>query len=331
MRKTLTIHLFLVFCKVQAQQPKLLSLKLLSNFDSTQCAVCYLKADVGKGNTSIEFDSKIVIKTSDKRFGSSDGFGYFTPEGKEVAYVKRNRDLGQTFRYNGKEKAKIKAITVRTGWGTNAVRGGMYGQKLSIQWFEVNGNGKLNKNGTDTTEALHGWPHDRVDKYINPDRDDFIEGETYRSAALYSGATFPTKIDFGFTPADSVQPDHEKNKGRYLQFSFDESATATLEPGKQYAFLIMIDSIGQNRAFALANNFYGSYPEGHGIRRDGDGTFPPKALDLSLPLEHPVNKSAIKSAKFPTDLKKRMQISPGTNGYPDVDTWRDLWFCIEVR
>ena len=28
-------------------------------------------------------------------------------------------------------------------------------------------------------------------------------------------------------------------------------------------------------------------------------------------------------------MKDRLAIQPGTLGYPDVDTYRDLWFVIE--
>ncbi|MGQ9620576.1 MAG: hypothetical protein ACUVTX_06270 [Bacteroidales bacterium] len=41
------------------------------------------------------------------------------------------------------------------------------------------------------------------------------------------------------------------------------------------------------------------------------------------------NREALASARFPADFVKRTSISPGTNGYPDVDTWRDLVFYIE--
>jgi pyruvate dehydrogenase E2 component (dihydrolipoamide acetyltransferase) len=35
------------------------------------------------------------------------------------------------------------------------------------------------------------------------------------------------------------------------------------------------------------------------------------------------------SATFPTAMEARLAIQPGTLGYPDVDTYRDLYFIIE--
>lgn len=83
--------------------------------------------------------------------------------------------------------------------------------------------------------------------------------------------------------------------------------------------------------FTLANHYWGSYTKGHAIRRDGNGEFPPVPADPALDFHHPRNKLAFESAHFPADLIKRSSIPPGTNGYPDVDTFRDLTFYIEAR
>lgn len=330
LKHILFAHILMIFNLGFGQESRILSLKLVNNFEQDKCKICYLEADTGKGNTSVDFDTKVKVKFSYYTNTSHTDYGYFTLDGKEVAYAKRNRDLGQTFTQNFNTPHKIKSLTVRTGWGNNAIKPGIFGQKLSLQWFEVTGEAKVNNNGTDSSmQALHGYPHDRINQPISSERDDYIEGETYKSMGIFRGAVFPTPSEFGYTAQDSIYPNHPYNKGRYLQFVFDESAAITLFPNKNYAFLIMIDSMGTDKAFTLANKYYGTYPHGHGIRREGNGKFPPKAINPSFPTNHPKNRKAIESAKLPVNFKKRAKIMPGTNGYPDVDTWRDFWFCIE--
>lgn len=125
-----------------------------------------------------------------------------------------------------------------------------------------------------------------------------------------------------------VSPDDQKLKGRYLRFEIPLSANIFLQPQKQYAFGVMIDEMGPEAGFSLANNYYGSYDGGHGIRRDGNGVFPPEPADPSKDFTDPVNKKALEAAHFPTNFQERIKIAPGTNGYPDVCTWRDLEFYI---
>ncbi|GAB4112550.1 MAG: hypothetical protein OHK0057_34640 [Thermoflexibacter sp.] len=47
---------------------------------------------------------------------------YFDKEGKEVPYIKRDCDLGQTFTYKQTDKKYLKSITVQLSFGTNVVR-----------------------------------------------------------------------------------------------------------------------------------------------------------------------------------------------------------------
>ncbi len=68
-----------------------------------------------------------------------------------------------------------------------------------------------------------------------------------------------------------------------------------------------------SRSLSLSNNYYGSYrPDsknsyvGHGIRREG-------------------------KPDFPNQWESRMSMSPGTIGYPDVCTFRDLFFLITAE
>jgi hypothetical protein len=316
---------------VQAQTPGLRA-TLVAQPPTQQVVIGYDAADKGPGNTSLAFDGADVFKWSQPGAEKTESFGYYTPEGREVPYIKRDRDLGQTFTYRGERPRALRAITVQIGFGTNAVRTGMYGQKIALQLFEVTGTPRLHHNGSDSTmEALHGFPHNRPGEHLSHERDDYLTGEKYRSLAIFSGATFPRKTDFGFAETEEVPPGHPQLKGRYLRFELPEAPALVLQPGKTYAFLVMVEEQGPHRGFALASQGRGTYPGGHGIRRDGNGQFPPRPADPTKPFAHPANRAALRAAHFPANLKKRAKIAPGTNGYPDVDTWRDLVFYVEVR
>jgi hypothetical protein len=327
MKKPLNLSLLLIFLTPFAEAQDL-RVKLVEMPPTANIVAFYEGMDIGTGNTSLEFDSNISIKSSKLKEGEA--FGYFNQRGEEIAYIKRNRDLGQTFRIEGGRPKTLQSIIVSTNHGTNAVRNKMYGQRLSVQIFEVEGIPHLNKNTTDTTEALHGFPHDRVGKRIEPERDDFWEGEYFKTVRVATGGIFPTEKDFGIVDNEVITPNHPKLKGRLLEFSFVNS-TILLQPLKKYAFMIIIDEAGPERGFALANHYYGTYPDGHGIRRDGSGKFPPVPFDIQKPLDTPENQKAVEDARFPTDFKKRIAIQPGTNGYPDVDTYRDLFFYVVAR
>lgn len=282
------------------------------------------------GNTSIAFDADNSYKWSGPSPHKADSFGYFTADNREISYIKRDRDLGQTFRLSGNEARTLSAIIVSTGYGTNAVRPGTYGQPISIQLFEVTGRPVLHDNGTDSTrQASHGFPHKPP---IPHQRDDYYAGETYTSLGVFSGATFPTKEAFGVADTTrTVSPDHPKLKGRFLRFKLPANSAIRLQPGKQYAFLVLLNQQRANCGFTLANKYLGQYAAGHGIRRDGNGVFPPAPADPSKEFTHSANARALASAHFPADLRQRTAIAPGTNGYPDVDTWRDLQFYVEAK
>jgi hypothetical protein len=283
------------------------------------------------GNTSVAFDAEDIHKWSGKSVVRAEGFGYFDEKGEEISYIKRDRDLGQTFRYTDTQNKKLKSITVQLGFGTNVVRPAMYGKNLSIQIFEVSGKAILNKNNSNGIEAFHGFPHDRNGDSIPDLRDDYFTGEIFKSLGVFGGATFPPKSAFGFEQTDEISPDHSNLKGKYLKFVLPKKYHIVLKKGKTYAFLILIDEIGKNQGFTLANSYIGSYPDGHGIRRDGNGIFPPTMSNPMKNFTDVENRQAMRSAHFPTDFKKRIQIPPATNGYPDVCTWRDLVFFIEAE
>jgi hypothetical protein len=316
----------------QAQTPGL-RLSLVAQVPTRHVVASYAGADRGQGNTSIAFDATDSFKWSGTTPHPAGSWGYFTAAGEEIPYLQRDRDLGQTFRYTGKTPQTLRAITVATGYGTNVVRAGVYGRAVSIQVFAVSGEPVLHQNGSDsTTEAFHGFPHDRPGDSLAPHRDDYLTGETYTSLAVYTGAVFPDKRDFGFSSnAEAVPPSHPRLKGRLLRFELPPGPPVVLQPGQRYAFLVMLDEQGTDCGFTLANNYYGTYPDGHGIRRDGNGVFPPVRADPSKPFTDPANAAAHASAHFPADFARRTAIPPGTNGYPDVCTWRDLTFYIEAR
>ncbi len=285
------------------------------------------------GNTSVAYENRDVYKWSGPSPFPAESWGYFSPQGREIAYIKRDRDLGQTFTYVGKSARYLTAITVATGYGTNAVRANTYGQALSLQVFEVSGEAVLYDNGSDRTrEAFHGFPHNRPGDSIAPVRDDYLAGEVYTSLGVFSGAAFPAKTDFGFPAGQAtVPPDHPDLKGRFLQFRLPASHRIRLQPGKRYAFLILLDRRTADGGFTLANHYAGQYPGGHGIRRDGNGAFPPVPADPTQDFTHPDNARALASAHFPDDFAARTAIPPATNGYPDVDTWRDLRFYVQAE
>lgn len=300
------------------------------HLDDMNIAATYQGFDKG-GNTSIAFDSDDSYKWSGKSPFKKDGFGYFTVDGSEVAYIKRDRDLGQTFTFISGREGRLKSITVKLGFGNNVIRPGMYGQNLSLQIFEVTGEPSINDNGSSKgIKAFHGFPHNRYADQIPGDRDDFVTGEKYVEIALIRNFIFPLKSEFGFTPDNEISPDDKVLKGKLLTFILPEKSNILLEPGKHYAFLIMIDKKGDDHGFTLANHYYGAYSGGHGIRRDGNGVFPPAEANPAKDFKDPENRQAYISAHFPIDFKKRKSIPPSTNGYPDVDTWRDLWFAIEI-
>lgn len=309
-----------------------LELALVDGKPTGHVVASYEKYDNG-GNTSVAFESSDEYKWSGDSPFPHDPAGYFDASGREIAYVKRDRDLGQTFAFTGDGPRKLKAITVRTGFGTNVVRPGMFDAAVSLQLFEVTGTPVLHRNGSEgDTEAFHGFPHDRVRATIPAERDDYLTGETYTSLGVFSGARFPSRSAFGLaSDSEPVSAAHPAFKGRYLRFELAAGSRSTLHPGRTYAFLIMIDEAGPERGFTLANQYSGGYEGGHGIRREGNGTFPPAAADPRRDFSDPVNRQALEAARLPRDFSRRTAISPGTNGYPDVCTWRDLVFFVVVE
>lgn len=144
----------------------------------------------------------------------------------------------------------------------------------------------------------HGTPGfvGKYDRTTSPELDDYLEGEIYKPLRVVEGRL----------------PDHLR-KGDYLKLDFMGESEMVFEPHRGYAFLLMFLDRESNRGMTLANEYYGTYtpnPEnkyvGHGIRREG-------------------------TPEFPNDWKARLTQSPGTIGFPDVCTFRDLHFAVTVK
>jgi hypothetical protein len=210
------------------------------------------------------------------------------------AVRQRDRDLGQTFVNRG-GRSRLDAIDLRIGFTDRAVLPGARGAELFLQIFEVRGSPRLDDGGTPGFAGI-------FDRMRSPELDDFLEGETFESLAVVRG---------GFLP-DSAGP------GWYLRLSLTGEYAPRLEPGGHYAFLLGFVERAAGRSMSLANAYYGSYaPDpsrpliGHGLRREG-GSGPEGPPEFRPDL--------------PDDFSARTALPPGTLGFPDVCTWRDLYW-----
>jgi lysophospholipase L1-like esterase len=133
----------------------------------------------------------------------------------------------------------------------------------------------------------------RFDRAEAPELDDFLVGETL----------LPIHVTEGRLPSRIAAND-------YLQFVLTGKDAIWLQPNRGYGFLLMFRDQAPDRSLALANEYFGRYrPDpgnpwvGHGIRREG------------MP-------------GFPERWRARLVQPPGTLGFPDVCTHRDLWFAV---
>ncbi|MGB7327221.1 MAG: hypothetical protein WBD31_20260 [Rubripirellula sp.] len=250
---------------------------------------------------------------------------------KTSGYFQRNRDLGQVF--VAKRTGYVERLILRTGNSDAAVLSGTAGQELFVQWFEVVGTPVINDNATPKgTEAKHGYS-------TNHRCDDFIEGITYRSMKVVRGGTFP---DLPATrDADGRSTGDATSKLTYMQFKFSGEQRVTLEAGRRYAFLVGLVNPSAESGFTLANSNRASRPDavpdditkessvgGWGIRREGNGGIKPKLLSESEPTVDSEQRSAMLNESMLPDGGKRFELPPQTDGFPDVDTYRDHEFSI---
>lgn len=156
-----------------------------------------------------------------------------------------------------------------------------------------------------------------------------FRGETYQHVHLASGGVIPAGLD----------------TNDYLRWEFTGDDQLWLEPNTQYAFLFLFDEPAApnvNRNIPLSNinvvpegALTDPFPDGHMIRRDGSSTVFDELFIANLADE--ADKAVSRaSASFPTkpsgepDMAARLAIQPGTLGYPDVDTYRDMYFIMEA-
>ncbi len=236
---------------------------------------------------------------------------------KEQGYFQRNRDLGQAF--IAEKEFTLAAIVLRTGNGTAAFLPGAAGAPVFVQFFEVMGTPVIDDNGTPPgAKATHGFS-------ANHRCDDFIRGVTYRSLRVVHGGLMPNLAAAG------------DGRLTYMKWTLTGDDALRCEAGKRYAFMVGISEPGAKRAFTLANHnaaaspaapsltdAHDVYPGGWGLRREGNGKLPP----TMIPGE--ARDELQKEALFP-EGDARFALSPTTDGYPDVDTYRDLEFYLIAR
>lgn len=255
-------------------------------------------------------------------------------EWKAQGYYQRNRDLGQVF--TADRTFWLDAIVLRTGPSDNAVLAGAPGAKVFIQFFEVTGTPRINDNGTPAgTKAKHGFS-------TNHRCDDFIEGVEYRSIRIVKGGVFPAIPATKNVEGKPVNGD--AGKLHYMRWDLTGADELKFEAGRRYAFMIGFEEPGDQRGFTLANpnaasvdappsltDSHDRYHGGWGLRREGDGTTPPVMQPGAQPPPDPALRAKqIRESLFATG-DGRYVLSPTTDGYPDVDTYRDLQFCLEAH
>jgi hypothetical protein len=90
------------------------------------------------------------------------------------------------------------------------------------------------------------------------------------------------------------------------------------------------NNAGSPRAPALADED-DTYHGGWGLRREGNGKTPPRMIPGAAPPDdRAVLRQLEAESTFPTG-DARYAIPPTCDGYPDVDTYRDLEFYVIQR
>jgi len=247
---------------------------------------------------------------------------------KDEGYYQRNRELGQVFNIPADTSIQIDAIVLRTGNSSSAVLEGTPGSEVQIQIFEVIGTPVINDNGTPQgTNSTHGFS-------TNHRTDDFLDGITYETLAIIKGGIFPD-----IPP--TTQNGGEEGHLRYIRWDLQGDAELTLEGGKRYAFMVGFSSNGPQKGFSIGNDNRASstdVPElrkdvnGNDwwcIRREGDGTLPP----TQVPGDNPPTDETIRQQLVDESLfeeEHELGLTPTTDGFPDVDTYRTFEFYMEV-
>ena len=130
----------------------------------------------------------------------------------------------------------------------------------------------------------------------------------------------------------------------YMRWDLTGDDQLKFESGRKYAFMIGLEEPGEGRGFTLANanaasvnaparmmDSHDKYHGGWGLRREGDGTVPPTMIPADSPPEDPGKNDGLRSESLFATGADRFDLSPTCDGYPDVDTYRDLEFSLEVH
>ncbi len=267
------------------------------------------------------------------------------PNGNGYGYFERNRDLGQVFTMPKNMNVTLDALVLRTSRGNNAIMNGTPGAALYIVFYEVKTKKgeqvSINENGTTKgDQALHGF-----DLQFNR-ADDFIEGATYVFLDRFTGGIFPEiapTSQYVYDNGKGGSFGEQKGHLHYFRCDFLKDAEITLEAGKTYAFMIGFSQPGDARGLALAIDSEVHTKEAAafvrdengairwGIRREGNGTIPPTMISQSAPPKEKTESynELVSESLFPKDHDETL--TPTSNGYPDVDTYRTLQFYLEIK
>lgn len=266
------------------------------------------------------------------------------PNGNGYGYFQRNRDLGQVFTVPEDYDVTVDALVLRTSRGNNAIMKGAIGAKMYVVFYEVllnvSGPLRINENGTTKGDmAKHGF-----DLQFNR-ADDYLEGAKYVPFHLSVGGIFPNipaTSQFVYDNGKNVPFGEQEGHLRFIRLDFLENSEIRFQGSKTYAFMVGFMEPAPDRGLALAisSEVHTKEPATFvkdklgnvrwGIRREGNGTTPPKMIGQSQP---PVDPLALKQLQdeslFPDNHFKTLP--PTTDGYPDVDTYRTLQFYLELK
>lgn len=253
---------------------------------------------------------------------------------KEEGYFQRNRDLGQVF--TAPCDFELDALVLRTGPSDAAVGRGAPGAQVFVQFFAVVGEPRIDDRGTPRgMDARHGFSK-------NHRCDDVLCGVEYHPYLIVLGGVFPNLPPTRAT--DGRLAGETTGRMIYLRWRLLGAARPRFESGKRYAFMVGFQHPGEERAFTLANanragidaetvlgDEHDLYPGGWAVRREGDGSCPPNMIPGGKPPDDPaLMERLFRQALFPEEPDRFLQ-SPTTDGYPDVDTYRDLEFYLEAH
>ncbi len=254
-------------------------------------------------------------------------------EWKQDGYYQRNRDLGQVFNLLPGQNITLDALILRTGNSSSAIRPGSAGKELFLQFFEVIGTPTINNNGTGPgQQSSHGFT-------THHSADDFIEGVTYQSLQVVTGGLFPNL-------APTTQNGGQEGHLQYLRWDLTGNDEIVLAGGKRYAFIVGFTDPGWEQGFTLGNqnrvgnsalnNSVSLFKDTAGldwwsIRREGDGTLPPTQIPGSNPPSDPTLRNQLINESLFATGSDRYNLSPTTDGYPDVDTYRTFTFFLETK